>query len=52
MLEDAYANFIMNKVMVATAKLKKKSCNQSAFKKGVIAFLGAEQDSENDEDID
>lgn len=51
-LEDAYANIIMNKVMTATAKQKKKNYNQSAFKKGVIAFYGAEQDSENDGDID
>ena len=51
-LEDAYANIIMNKVMAATAKLKKKRYNQSAFKKGVIIFYGAERDSENDGEID
>ena len=51
-LEDAYANIIMNKVMTAAAKQKKKKYNQSAFKKRVIAFYGAERDSENDGDID
>ena len=51
-LEDAYANIIMNKVMTAAAKQKKKKYNQSAFKKRVIALYGAERDSENDGDID
>ena len=49
-LEDTYANIIMNKVMVDTAKLKKKKYNQSAFKKGVIIFYEAERDSENGRD--
>ena len=51
-LEDAYADIIMNKITTATAKQKKKKHNQNAFKRAVIAFYGAERDSENDGDID
>ena len=50
-LEDAYGEILMNRVMAATAKPGKKRYNQSAFKKRVIAFCGAERDSENDGDI-
>ena len=39
-------------IIFATNKPKKKNYSRSEFKKGVIAFYGAEQDSENDGDID
>lgn len=41
LLERAYTSTIVSRVMSATAKQKKRSFDQSAFKKDVLAYYGA-----------
>ncbi|KAL8661886.1 MAG: hypothetical protein Q9202_005168 [Teloschistes flavicans] len=40
-VEDAYASVIVNKVMTATAKQKKRQFDQSAFQKAVLEYYDA-----------
>ena len=47
-LEDAYTSIMAGKVMVVTAKQRKKELNMNAFKRRVVAFYGADTVPESD----